>query len=319
MSRAAPFSAAVAGQAVAWLVEFADCPPTPQRLAQWRSWLDADPVHHQAWQRIETVRARWRQLPPGAARDTLERPASPARRRALQALGVLAVGGTSALLVARAQPWQADYRTGVGETRSVALADGVRLTLNTDSAIALGRDPRRHQVTLLRGEVLASVSARAGRPLRLACGQGWAEAVEAQFVLRAGGDSDTLGVHTGAVRLCPSAARPLSLPAGRQVHFRAAGIVSNVVLAAEDASWADGMLVVSGWRLADLLAELGRYRHGWIHCDPAIAGLRVSGTYPLADTDRILQLLASGLGLELRQRTRLWVGLYPRPPAPVAI
>lgn len=319
MSRSSPLSEAVAGQAVAWLVEFADCPPTPQRLAQWRSWLEADPVHHQAWQRIETVRARWRQLPPGAARDTLERPASPARRRALQALGMLAVGGTSALLAARAQPWQADYRTGVGETRRVALADGVQLTLNTDSAIALGRDPRWHQVTLLRGELLASVSARAGRPLRIACGQGQVHADTAQFVLRAGGDCDTLAVQAGKVQLCPAAARPLSLPAGRQVRFRAAGIVSNAALAADSASWADGMLVVSGWRLADLLAELGRYRHGWIHCDPAIAGLRVSGTYPLVDTDRVLHRLASGLGLELRQRTRLWVGLYPPSPRPVRV
>jgi transmembrane sensor len=72
-------------------------------------------------------------------------------------------------------------------------------------------------------------------------------------------------------------------------------------------AWTDGMLVASGMRLADFLAELSRHRPGYLGCDPAIAGLRVSGTYPLADTDRILDTLRTTLPVEIHFRTRYWV------------
>ena len=40
--------------------------------------------------------------------------------------------------------------------------------------------------------------------------------------------------------------------------------------------------------LAQVAAELARYRRGWLTCDPAVAGIRVSGVLPLADTDQAL-------------------------------
>jgi transmembrane sensor len=43
-----------------------------------------------------------------------------------------------------------------------------------------------------------------------------------------------------------------------------------------------------------------------------VRGLRVSGTYPLADTDRILAALAQTLQLEVQHFTRFWVTLKPR-------
>ena len=71
------------------------------------------------------------------------------------------------------------------------------------------------------------------------------------------------------------------------------------------------MLVASGMRLDRFLAELGRHRPGLLHCDPAIAGLRVSGTYPLADTDRVLDMLRTTLPVEIRFMTRYWATVRP--------
>ena len=44
-------------------------------------------------------------------------------------------------------------------------------------------------------------------------------------------------------------------------------------------------------RLADFVAELTRYRRGFVRYDPAIADLRISGAFPISDTQRTLNML----------------------------
>lgn len=65
-------------------------------------------------------------------------------------------------------------------------------------------------------------------------------------------------------------------------------------------------------RLADFLTELARHRPGRIDCDPAVAEQRVSGSYPLVDTDRILEILQSTLPVRVLYFTRYWVRVIPR-------
>lgn len=59
-------------------------------------------------------------------------------------------------------------------------------------------------------------------------------------------------------------------------------------------------------------AVLGRYRPGLLGCDPSVAGLRLSGAYPLDDTDRALAAIARAVPVEVVSRTRYWVRLVPR-------
>ena len=56
-----------------------------------------------------------------------------------------------------------------------------------------------------------------------------------------------------------------------------------------------------------------RYRPGLIVCHPAIADLRLSGVFPVADTDKVLAALANSLPVQVRTRTRFWVTVEPRP------
>ena len=68
---------------------------------------------------------------------------------------------------------------------------------------------------------------------------------------------------------------------------------------------------VSQWRLDRVIAELARYRRGHLSCDPAVAGLRVSGSFPLNDTDRALALLSQTLPVRLQGFTRYWLQIVP--------
>ena len=54
---------------------------------------------------------------------------------------------------------------------------------------------------------------------------------------------------------------------------------------------------------------MARYRPGLLRCAPEVAELKVSGTYQLADTGQILQLLTRSLPVRVDYRTRYWVSI----------
>ena len=102
------------------------------------------------------------------------------------------------------------------------------------------------------------------------------------------------------------------IEAGSQARIDAAGVGAPQVLEANGGAWVDGYLVAERMRLGDFLAELDRYRPGLLRCDPAVAGIRLSGSYPLADTDRVLAMLQDSLPVTVQRRTRYWVTVGSR-------
>ncbi|MNF50890.1 fec operon regulator FecR [compost metagenome] len=64
--------------------------------------------------------------------------------------------------------------------------------------------------------------------------------------------------------------------------------------------------------LGDFLRELSRYRPGLLRWDPALEALRVTGSFRLDNTDRVLSLLAASLPVDVHSRTRYWITVVPR-------
>lgn len=312
----APISNAVAEQAVRWLVELQDGQPSDQQRQAWAAWRAAAPEHEQAWQRIEAVNQRLRGVPGALARRSLDAPASRQRRDTLKALLVFAGVGVTGWGLVDQQPWQtwlADQHTGIGERRDLTLADGTRLVLNTGSTVNIRLDSEQRLIDLREGEILL-LGAADPRPLRVLTPQGLIEVGAQQLGVRLDGARSRVNVFDGAALVRPLAldGAPLQLRAGEQLSFdhRDAGAVQ----AADEngRAWSRGMLIASQMPLADFLAELSRYRHGRLGCDPAIADLRLSGSYPLDDSERILALLPKALPIEVRHFTRYWVSVHPR-------
>jgi len=104
----------------------------------------------------------------------------------------------------------------------------------------------------------------------------------------------------------------LVLKAAQQVAFTASKWDAVSAVDASSGAWADGMLVASHMRLADFLNELGRYRRGHLNCDPKIADMQISGSYPLADSERILDMLEIALPVKVQRFTRYWVTVERR-------
>jgi transmembrane sensor len=71
-------------------------------------------------------------------------------------------------------------------------------------------------------------------------------------------------------------------------------------------AWTRGMLVVENARLADLVAELGRYRAGHLGVAAEVADLRITGSFPLMNTDLALKALSPTLPVQVEQHTQWW-------------
>ena len=289
-----------------------------QALAQWRQ---ASAEHEHAWQRVSGLPLL---LQPGAnlladatARRVLQSAGvDPQRRRqvlkCLLALGVL--GGVS---------WQAadstpllsalaGYRTRVGERRNWVLADGSSLWLNTASAVNLEFNSEHHSVQLVEGELALDTPAGSAS-LQLLTPDAALYSHGANLLVRHDRHGTLVTVLRGLVQV---SARhhpaPVPLQAGWQLMIndgRAARSSPVDLLLAQ--AWVRGILPAERMRLDQLLAELSRYRPGFLRCSEAVAALRITGSFLLDDTDAALALVTQSLPVRIERRTRYWVTVVP--------
>ncbi|MDR6498834.1 transmembrane sensor [Burkholderia ambifaria] len=289
-------------------------------LARWRA---EDPAHDAAWRHIETMQRRFGRLAAGidtqAAHAALLPPRAGRRRAAVKALAVLLFAGGAAWMAEparRAAIWPADLRTAVGERRAVTLADRTVVVLDTDTALDVRFDDTVRRLRLLRGTIMVTSGHDdrvPARPLVVATAQGELRPLGTRFAVRQRDGATRIEVFAGAVRVQPvdATAGARVIAAGEGADFTRDAIGEPAPLAAYASAWTDGMLVASRMRLADLVAELDRYRRGSLRCDAAVADLLVSGTYPLDDPARVLDTLKATLPIDVDYLTRYWATVVP--------
>lgn len=309
---------AVAEQAVSWLIEMQAGQLPASRQQAWQSWLNSNGEHQRAWAHIQRVNQRLSGLSSPLAHAAINAPKSAARRHALKLLVLLGAGSAMTWSL-REQialpPLLADYHNGVGERRKIALDDGSQIHLNTASAVDVHFDKSQRLIRLLQGEILLTV-ADDPRPLTLITAQGSVRPAVAnsRFDARQLDGRTQVAVFSGAVQinLGADSGHGVQLASARQVLFSGQGWEAQQALDANSGAWAEGMLVAAHMRLKDFLAELSRYRRGRLECDAKVADLLISGSYPLADSERILDLLEVALPIRIRRFTRYWVNVEAR-------
>jgi transmembrane sensor len=306
-------------QASDWFARLSCGHAKDEERQAWAAWHAADPSHRRAWQIVEDVRSQFGRLPGAVASHALDA-AGQARRKALrQLLAVVAMGSAGCLAFRRLplRDWLADYRSGTGERRDLILPDGSSLSLNTASAVDVAFSSTQRLLRLQAGEVLVSTSVDAGairRPFLVDTRHGRVEALGTRFTVRVRDGSSEVAVLEKAVRVQSArlSVPPMLVTAGHHVRFTAheVGVVQDND--ASTAAWQYGSIVAVDMPLGRLLAELARYRPGRLGCDPAIAALKVSGAFPVYDTDRALEAVARSFPVRIRRLTRYWVTLEPR-------
>ncbi|PHN21162.1 FecR domain-containing protein [Pseudomonas sp. ICMP 561] len=309
---------AVAEQAVSWLIEMQSGALAPLRQQAWQSWLNSNTEHQRAWAHIQRVNQRLSGLSSPLAHAAINAPRSSGRRQVLKLLLLLGAGSAAGWGLRdqlSLQPLLADYHNGVGEQRKIALDDGSEIHLNTASAIDLRFDAQQRLIKLLQGEIMLTV-ADDPRPLKLITAEGNVRPMSAasRFDVRQFDGKTRLAVFNGTVQITPTTftGPGLQLQAAQQVVFNRNTWEPVRALDANSGAWADGMLVAAHMRLQDFLAELSRYRRGHLQCDAKVADLLISGSYPLANSERILDLLEVALPVKVKRFTRYWVSVEAR-------
>ncbi len=302
--------------AARWYVDLrCDSPNDALREAHSR-WLERDPRHLQAWERLGRLQGKLEQMNPAVARPTLAS-ARAKRRDVLKVLSLLLASGAAGTLAWNTTPLptlMADQRTGTGERRRLRLDDGSQLHLNTATAVDIRFSEQLREVRLLSGEILIETARDfLARPFVVHTAEGSIRALGTRFVVRRDAEQSLVSVQEHAVEV-----RPASLPAtavrvetGQQLSF-ADDHLDNVLPATPHAdAWSRDMLVVSDWALEDFIRELQRYRPGHLGCDGHVGRLRISGAFHLRDTDTILDNLTATLPVRVRRFSRYWASVEP--------
>ncbi|MFT4196179.1 FecR domain-containing protein [Ottowia sp.] len=315
----APIPPEVRRQAAAWLVELQSDGAGEQTRLDWQAWRAAHPDHERAWQRIEALGTKLQALQPGLAHAALASAGSPGRRRVVQGLAVALFAGGLAWAAQDRVPWRqwvADRRTGVGERATITLPDGTRVDLNSDSAVDIAFTDTERVLRLAAGEILVATAPDSHTPVRpffVQTAEGRLQPLGTRFSVRqvARGES-AVAVYEGAVRVQPRQGSALVLNAGQQASFTTARVNQPGAADEADTAWVQGMIVAQDMPLGDFIAELARHHPGWLGCAPSVADLKVTGTYPVDDTMKVLDMLTRTLPVQVRLRTRFWASVEPR-------
>ncbi|SEE56616.1 FecR domain-containing protein [Pseudomonas kilonensis] len=295
-----PLDPKVLEEAAEWLMRLSERELSDSERAEWECWRVSSPERGRAWSRAQMLQNKLGGLPRSLAMSALDRPSSPERRAALGKLALLLAvvpAGWGSWKLAQSQQWSADYRTAVGERRELTLADGSHIILNTGTAIDVLFDTQQRLIQVREGEILVQTAPDASpqaRPFLVSTREGRMQALGTRFTVRELQSRTHLAVLEGAVRIELADARqaaPIIVNAGQRTDFSSQAFGRLTPTDRNVGAWTQGMLMADKMRLADFVAELARYRRGFVRCDPAIAELRVSGAFPISDTQRTLNML----------------------------
>jgi transmembrane sensor len=224
--------------------------------------------------------------------------------------------------------------TAVGQQRSVTLADGSVVTLNTNSIVETHLQRGLREIYLRQGEAHFQVAHDRSRPFLVHAGDAVVQAVGTQFEVRLRNDQhvDVL-VNEGRVEVRSEvAAEPASsghsvrltlrshvhtLDAGQQLS-PAGNDYSVVPVSTHRLSsvlaWRDGAVVFDGESLSDAIAEISRYTDTRIIVsDPQVAALKVGGRYRTGDVQAFFDALQTAFPVSIRHGSNGVVFIDPRP------
>lgn len=304
-------------EALMWIGHLNSGEETEQDRRDYEFWKAADPEHARAARRAEEF---WQMLGPALAGASLGRPRGKTPGRLpIVIFAILALGGLSfgAGLFGPPAAYFADERTGVGERRSIVLADGSRVELDTRTSLDIGTGGR--MLALHGGQIFVTAARDPGRPFRVQSGEGFIEALGTAFGVRLDDATTTVVVTESRVRV--SSGDPGRPPSSVEIRAgEGAGYTTGMRPTSpspadlrERTAWRDGELSFDDRPLGEVMAELGRYQRGVVvFMDGDLQLLPVTGVFKVDNIDGILEAVARVTPVKIRRLP--WLTLIQRDP-----
>jgi len=302
----------ISEQALRWWVVCNDKSASAEERREFGEWVARGPERVEAYLRVARLRAalarpdvRWPETPTEVlVRDALASPeeAVPIRpriardsERRSRAFARLPLALAASLLVVLLLGWLVllqprQFETKLGEQRSVLLADGSRVTLNTDSKIEVRMGNEWRVILLVKGQALFDVTRDPRRPFEVRTRNAVARAVGTQFDVDLRADRTVVTVVEGRVAMMDAASdtnMPLPvLSVGDRVVVRGqrTGELQHGVDVGAATAWTRLQIVVKGRPLGEVAAEFNRYGPGRIDIrSAALRAQEITATFNLND------------------------------------
>ncbi|MFP3994098.1 FecR domain-containing protein [Pseudomonas capeferrum] len=264
------------------------------------------PQNAQAYAELETF---WQQLQPAPAR--LQPRQLTARRshlgKWLALVFLLVLGALAYLYWPLMQRLGSEMHTDVGERRSLRLADGSTVHLDSASAMNVDLRGRTRQLHLVQGQVYLEVLLD-GRAMEVDVGDARIQVFGTRLQIARFADHNELVVLSGKAMVVQGGEQRL-VSAGERVTFDATRIdpVQKADMKTAD-SWRNGRLRATDMPLGQVLERLAGYQGQrlWM-LDEQAAHRRVSGDFSLDRPAESLAALASTQQLQLQGVLGHWL------------
>lgn len=318
----------IAAQAAEWFTALEEDPVAGR--AAFAEWLNRSPLHVQEFLNISAVHRMFENLDPEgrldvaamletAPPDQIARLPSafirnsrrePQRSRQKRWLAGLAAG-----LAALVGAWWIQsaviggqhYATVVGEQRTLPLADGSLVYLNTGSEVAVKYSTATRDVRLDQGEALFAVESNPKQPFRVHAGDAIIQAVGTQFNVRRDARGTQTSVVEGTVLVTDATGSQVKLTVGESVDLDKDGaiVARGHIDAARVTAWRQRRLVFEEDTLADIAAEFNRYNSALkIRIEGTDVGeRRFTGTLDADNPQSLLRLLTEADDLAFEKKS----------------
>lgn len=305
--------------AIVWRVLLADKDVTEEDKINFNEWFESNPLHKEAWYRLEIL---WAGMDEFDGDEFKEKPVHKGngwgQMVAVATALFLIVGSAGAYFTSQPAGFTsgllADYRTSVGEQKTVTLADGSIVTLGALSALSVSfeNNKEKRQVTLHHGEVYFSVAKDASRPFTVTAGKGVITVLGTEFNVKhsiKGNDSHQIkvAVSTGAVRVSPDDTQQnsIDLIPGQAVAFEGGTLGSSYRIDVNNVGfWRQGRMIFQAVPLNEVLYDLERYQKGRIVIiDDKISSLPVTGIFNTKNPEAAMEAISNNLPVKMTRVT----------------
>lgn len=273
------------------------------------TWLEADPAHAAAFDRVAMVD---RAIPPAptpleAANDD----AAPVRRWRGVIGGSVAAAVAAALLAPvmlaqRPDPYSVE--TAAGERRVVALGDGTRIEMSGGTRLTLDHHDDR-VAALDRGQALFTVRHDAAHPFTLTAGGVAVRDLGTVFDVARDGPRLAVQVASGSVMVQPDRDRITLTPGQTLLTDEASGhAVRGTVAPADVGGWRQGRIALTGATLGDLASAWRRLYGTRLNLTGALAQRPFTGMVALTGkAERDVPHVAALIGADWRRNGEDWI------------
>lgn len=336
-------------QAAIWAAKVTGGPLTPGEQCCLDAWLAGDIRHVGAFARAQAVllrvsrlravggealRTSIPELPPGDLAEDAIPPANEGgnarywtRRRVVAAGGAgasLAAAGLAGLFFLKkdglrstvAESPAQEFVTRVGETRSIKLADGSIVVLNTNSKMAVSYTQIARNIRLDHGEALFTVAKNKHRPFIVMASDTVVRAVGTSFTVRRLPERPIqVLVEEGVVEVVHKGPRQSS--SVRAAAETQALVVPDEPIAVQavprvqverNLAWRYGQISFENETLGQAAEEFARYSGTKIAVDPGIANRTITGMYASNDPVGFAKAAASVLELHVEVKANeVWI------------